>query len=112
MQAMIAQWGRTTRRVERLFQLGESSDEGGILRLNERGLPLCFSKIEKGLSANLVPNRIGPDPFVSRGLLDHPAPNTPDNPTEMNHDTKPEKPDRGYQLTLGQVMLSNPYVDG
>ena len=49
MQARIAQGGRTTQRVVPLSRLGEPSDEGGgILRLNESELPLCF--FEKSLS--------------------------------------------------------------
>jgi hypothetical protein len=39
---MIARWGRTTQRVVPLSRLGESSDEGDVLRLNERGLPPLF----------------------------------------------------------------------
>ena len=64
---MIAQWGRTTQRVVPLSRLGESSDEGGMLRLNERGLPLCFSKKENEESANLVPNRVGSGIFDAFG---------------------------------------------
>jgi hypothetical protein len=52
---MIAQGGSTTQRVVPLSRLRESCDfldsesratKVGVLRLNERGLPLCFSKKE------------------------------------------------------------------